>query len=220
MPLADCHPPDDRDLRPRRARIPTRALGAREQEELLGRWIAAEPRLGLASRCAERGRQRWCLIDPERLLARARRRLARLGRTPPGAEEPPGGERIDPGDGILAEIDAALDELLREDAEAEARGARGAAPCELPFLTCFLGLPSSASRAASVRFHALPARARRAFFAMVVELRDPAQCAGQDPGAREELRTDVAACLVALGLLEEPPVPRRPDVRPRPDEIR
>ncbi len=142
----------------------------------------------LRSRCARRARERWLLLDADRLVSRCAPRIA-VAEPWPGAEDA----------WIEARIDEAALELLEEDREGgrELPGLETTASRHAQLARAF-AIPPARARACAVRFHALPDRARRAFFALIVEGCSPGECLAMGWRSREELFQDVRAGLLAL----------------------
>jgi hypothetical protein len=166
--------------------------------------------LRLVERSAMRLRQRWILLDPDRVYYRA------LGVCADAApcEEP----TKDLEAWAIAKIDLAIEQLVREDREAEAANPgvppEGAGTGELyfPLLTdCFM-IDDELSRAASVAFNALPPEPRRALFELLVEGRKVTECVEGGPWNHDALKAAVRTAISTLGLDAKP---RRADHRNR-----
>ncbi|MCZ6598357.1 MAG: hypothetical protein O7B99_12010 [Planctomycetota bacterium] len=139
------------------------------------------PDSGLRARCARLVRQRAFLVDPDRL--RERTLL-----------------RADGG------IDAALEELLAEDEEAERAGLPLEDPWSSPyaFLIQGFGTEPRLARTAAVRFNGLGERTRRVFFALLLEQLDDDACFARGLGPPAALQEDLFEALRALLLLADP----------------
>ncbi len=175
-----------------RAVWPSFLRGA-DAAEVLARLSQGDP-LRLHERAALRLREVWILLDPERVAYRA------LGVCADAApcEEPP----EDLSAWALAKIDLAIEQLVCADREAEKAGP---APYtegvkEFPLLTECLMMEPELARAASVAFNALEPLPRRAFFELMVEGREVADCIESGPWDEDGLYHAIHAALVALGL--------------------
>lgn len=148
--------------------------------------------LGLEVVCGRRVRERYVLVDAERLVragaATTVIRARTLGPDTPLAVW------------VSAVVDDALDELLREDRELRrsgwAPGPQG--DPRYDFLLWAFAIEPHRSLGALVAFNGLAARVRRAFFAFVLDGQGVEQCLTLGLGPREQLQRDLRAGVDAL----------------------
>ena len=137
-------------------------LSGRSSREILQRIWTGDP-LGVVGLCTRRLRERMLMVDATRLLAHG---LARIAHD--AAIRAPGSD-LDAW--LAAEVDLAIDELLREDWLLDRQGV----PVEpeqhshYDFLCKTLGLPQLLARKACVVFNTLPDEKRHALWAILVE---------------------------------------------------
>lgn len=134
------------------------------------------------------------IIDMERLYFRAVARVAhaaiRYRGTPPLAEF------------LRGRIDTAIDDLVREDAAADAEGLPLAREDQsrFRFLTQVLGVEPHLSRSAAVRFNVLDEEVRQTFFALVVEMRKFHRYVAEGNGPPERVRSHLRMAFEAIGV--------------------
>lgn len=136
----------------------------------------------------------WILLEPDRVANRA------LGVCADAApcEEPP----QDLAEWTRSKIDLAIEQLVLADRDAEDAnpGLPPEQDAEFPLLTESLMLEPEFARAASVAFNALDPLPRRAFFELIVEGRELADCIEKGPWDADGLYAAIQAALATLGL--------------------
>ena len=172
-------------------------LAGRTAREVLARISDGDP-LRLYPLCAHRTRERYFVVDPDRVFERA------LSSVAVGMEiDSSGCERAD---WLIERIDAALRSVLEEDREAERTGARTESgfldPKYLVFVEAF-GTEPARARSAAVQFNGLDERARKAFFHLLVDGESVEACLQRGLGPPDRLRNDVLTALWALGHLDD-----------------
>jgi hypothetical protein len=146
--------------------------------------------LRLHERGTQRVRQRWLLIDPERLFEHSLFRVAQAA---------PLLTREAPFDAWLTDrIDAAIADVLRQDQEAVLSGAASWQEEHYAFLEEWMNLEPLEAMRASVRFNGLAEPARRAFFALLVDGKSVAACLEEGLGPPEALRENARLGVTAL----------------------
>lgn len=167
-------------------------FGGGGAKEILPRLLDGD-RLEIWPRCVERLMSRGLMVDQERLYFRAVARIAYAGVQYRGSPEI--------GEFLRARIDAAIDDLVREEAEADATGQpidpESVAPYR--FLTEVLGIEPGLSRSAAVRFNVLDEEVRHTFFALVVEMRKFHRYVAEGNGPPDKLRAQLRTAFEAIG---------------------
>ena len=158
--------------------------------EILERLATGDP-LGLEESGARRIRERFHLIDPDRLFQRSLLRVA-LAAPGPGREE----ETFE--HWLTDRIDEAIGEALRQDQERLIAGDPPPRPEHHDFMDEWMGIEPEAALAAAVRFNGLPRKARRVFFELIVEGKSVARCLEDGLGPAEMLRVNARRALSAL----------------------
>jgi hypothetical protein len=168
-------------------------LRGEDVPEVHARLSSGDP-LRLRERTAQRLRERWFLLDPDRVYRRAVGVCAVAAKR----EEPPG----DLAAWTTTNIDRAIDQILRADEEAE-RTNPGVLTDEeknFPLLTDSLFLDPEVVRTASVAFNALDPLPRRAFFELLIEGMHVDACVEKGPWDHDELYEAVHRALATVGL--------------------
>ncbi len=170
-----------------------RCLQGDDAEEVAARLSSGDP-LELAPRSARRLRERWVLLEPERVHLRVLAVCARAARI----EEPAADLQV----WVLAKIDLAIEQLVRADLEAERARPEllSEEDMQFPLLTESLLLEPELVRAASVAFNALDDPPRRAFFELVIEGRTPPEVIESGPWDQDGLYRALQAALAPFGL--------------------
>lgn len=172
-----------------------RWLAAGNPREILGRIVKGDP-LRLRPTVATALRARWLLLDADRVQLRALALCARFGADYRG--RPP------LADWLAQQVDRAIDELLEEEAALPADGDYDRPEDVHVVLARPLGLPGPAMRRACVAFNACDAADRRAFFALLIELRDLDSAARQEGVTGSEIGRRARRALdAALGVATE-----------------
>lgn len=160
-------------------------------------WIQARLSEGdplrLAERCARRLRERWVLLDPERV----RRRAVAVCAEAAAHESAP--EELEPW--ALEKIDRAIGQLLEADAEAERSrpGELNDEEREFDLLTRSLLVEPGLVRTISVAFNLMDALPRRAFFELLIEGKEPGEVIETGPWDHDGLRAAVLSALHTIG---------------------
>jgi hypothetical protein len=175
-----------------------RFLRGSDAQEILARLSEGDP-LHLVEATARRLREVWILLDPERAYRRALAVCAKAA----SKEDPP----EDLATWVRAKIDLALEQLVRQDREAERARPETLSEEEktFPLLTESLFLDPELVRTASVAFNSLEALPRRAFFELLIEGRELAEVIEAGPWDSDGLYDAVQTALATVGL----------DVRPK-----
>jgi hypothetical protein len=160
-------------------------------EENLGRLVADDP-LRLFSWSAAWLRERFLLVDAERVFVRALGQIAFDGA---GASA---GELDSPW--VLARLDRTIHAILDEEREEE-RSMPFQCPPEDPRYGGLreMGVVGVFARTASIFFNSAPRGARRAFRHVCLDKRPIEECLGAGPWTLESLREDVWSAIRALG---------------------
>jgi len=157
----------------------------------------------LAVVCQQVLRERWVFMDTDYLSMRSAEVLARDASLVPELIWQNGF----PCDSLWVKqrVDEALADVLLEDEELYSDG--GVVDFGADFhhvsLVHSFGIEPNSTLAASVRFHRLPEKTRRSFFALLVEKFSVERCVAQGLGPRHHLRLEVREGLNALLFLEE-----------------
>jgi len=161
--------------------------------EVHARLLDCDP-LRLREATARRLRERWLLLDPDRLFHRA---LAVCAIGAVHGERPDGSSVW-----IRQHVDLAIEQLLRADREAELSHPEllDEEATSFPLLTECLMLEPELVRAASVAFNALEDTPRRAFFELLVEGKDLGPCIEGGPWDADGLYAAVRQAMKAVGL--------------------
>ncbi|NOT30566.1 MAG: hypothetical protein HOP15_08990 [Planctomycetes bacterium] len=139
-------------------------------------------------------REVWILLEPDRVTSRA---LGVCANAAP-CEDPP----QDLAEWTLSKIDLAIEQLVHADREAESAdlGLSPEQDVQFPLLTESLMLDPALVRTASVAFNALDPLPRRAFFELIVEGREVADCVEKGPWDADGLYAAIQTALGTLGL--------------------
>lgn len=172
-------------------------LAGQPAPEILAR-ISSDDPLKLYAGVAQRIRDRWFVLDPDRVLERALPIVAvSLEHHPEGCEHP---------DWLLERMDRAIQLVLDSDREEDRRGPLDTDGFPDPrfevFVRTFL-VPPALSLAASVRLNGLGDRVRRVFFELMIEARPVEECLERGLGPPEQLRIDALTALWGLGHLDD-----------------
>jgi hypothetical protein len=160
-----------------------------EPREILEKLATGDP-LGLLEAGAGRLRERFLLVEPDRLFHQGMLRIALAA---------PGPRHDGSFDSWLAErIDEAIDETLRQDQERLMQDPESWRPEHHGFLEEWIGIPPKAALKAAVQFNGLSHSARRVFFEFMVEGRSVAHCLEAGLGPVERLRANARRALSAL----------------------
>lgn len=148
--------------------------------------------LGLLERCARRARERALLVDVDRLQQQAAAHVAVLA----GSYD--AGVELD--QWLSMRIDDAIERILQDDHSEASRfdDTTDQWDPRYEFLVYTLGVDPRRTRRACVAFNALPVKARRAFFALVLDGRDPDDCVGDEFGSSDEIIDGARAGLLAI----------------------
>ena len=142
-----------------------RLLAGASPREVLARIVQGDP-LGLRAVVAQRLLERALFCDADAVQLRALARCARYANRYRG--------RPALGQWLATQVDAALDELIDDDAAANAGGHDAFADLASP-----LGLSPDRMRAGCAVFNRLAAEDREAFFRLVIEMHSLDECAGK-----------------------------------------
>jgi hypothetical protein len=189
VPLAD------EVQRQRDALTLVRRLAGKPAAEVLAR-IADGDMLRLYPLCAERLRETFFVLDPERVFERALAEVAvTIELEGAGCAEPAG---------LLAAVDRAIQSVLERDRREEHDGIPPADPDKhfAVFIDCCFIEPPMA-RLSSVRFNALDPRVRHGFLRLLVEARPLEEVLAMGLGPPERLQLDILHALKAIGLLDD-----------------
>jgi hypothetical protein len=172
-------------------------LAGRPASESLSRLASDDP-LKLYEQVARRIRERWFVIDPDRVFEHALPIVAvSLEHEPEGCSQP---------DWLTARVDRAIHLVLDADREEDRRGPLDTDGFSDPrfavFVTTFLVEPPLAL-AAAVRLNGLNDRVRRVFFELMIEARPVEECLERGLGPPEQLRMDALTALWGLGHLDD-----------------
>jgi hypothetical protein len=181
-------------------------LRGADSAEILARMSTGDP-LRLLEIASRRLRERWILLDPDRVFYRA------LGVCADAAahEDPPG----ELAEWARSKVDLAIDQLVRTDREAEsAEQELAEAEASFPLLTDSFMLEPELVLPASVAFNALPDLPRRAFFELLIEGCELAQCLERGPWDEDGLYEAIQEALASLGLDVSPDSFDPPDSSP------
>lgn len=170
-----------------------RFLQGSDPEEVAGRLSQGDP-LELYARTARRLRERWILLDPERVHHRVLAVCARAA-----VSEAPTAE-LDRW--VIEKIDVAIAQLVRSDEEAERAHPEiiDEEEKQFPLLTISFSLEPNLVRSVSVAFNALEDLPRRAFFELLIEGRQVPEVIESGPWDEEGLYEAIQAALATLGL--------------------
>lgn len=171
-------------------------LAGSSPEAILAKITQGDP-LRLHEMCGRRVRELSLLLDPDRLHEHSLSWIA------VAATRAASGE-IDSG-WLTRMVDCTIERCLREDREQQ-HVAPGSPPADLKhysFIHEAFGTESGLVRSAAVAFNALEQRARRGFFALLVEGKSVEECLEEGLGPREMLRDNVLQALCALGHLNQ-----------------
>ncbi|HEX6885332.1 MAG TPA: hypothetical protein VF530_18300 [Planctomycetota bacterium] len=150
--------------------------------------------LRVRERAALRLRETWYLLEPDRVYEKALGTIAVAAR----CDDPPADL-----DGWAAlQIDRTIARLVRADEEAE-RTSPGLLTDEqrtFPLLTESLRVDPELVRTVSVAFNVLPPLPRRAFFELLIEGAEVADCVERGPWDHDGLYAAIHTALAALGL--------------------
>ena len=170
-----------------------------DAEEIYARLSQGDP-LHLLEHSARRLRELWFLLEPERVYKRG------LGVCAMAAshEEPP----ADLGAWAVAKVDLAIEQLVREDLEAEMAHPEivSEEAMTFPLLTESLFLDPDLVRAASVAFNSLDPLPRRAFYELVIEGKEVEEIVEAGPWDHDGLYEAIQTALATVGL-DVPPEP-------------
>lgn len=161
--------------------------------KVLARILPGDP-LGLRQRVAEALERRTLALDPDAT------HLAALARVAQAAPTWTGDEPLEPW--LERQVDAALDDRLREEATAVAEGVGTRdEPCVLRDLARPLEIEVDAFRAACRALNRRPATERRAFVRLVLDREDPEVAAAAEgvslPALARRARSALLAVLAA-----------------------
>lgn len=139
----------------------------------------------IEARCRERMETEAYLIDLTRLHLRAVARIARAASTWNGTTTL---EEF-----LVERIDVSMQELIQEDREAELSGIPSSEDesARHLFLEETLGIPAAMARRACVAFNYLPPRARRAYFAVLVQGKTLNRYVAEGNGPPEQVKADI-----------------------------
>jgi hypothetical protein len=168
-----------------------RLLGM-DPSDILPKITEGDP-LGVHTLCMRRLRERALILDPTRALERALIEIA-FDASMSGPEDVHS-------DFLQRAVDRALSWLLTFDAEAE-RESGGKPPRDTTpyhFVYDAFGATKDDARRATVAFHALPLRTRRAFFVLLVDAYPVEECLALGLWKEKELQMDIWVCMQALG---------------------
>lgn len=171
--------------------------------QVLARLGNGDP-LRLTEVSARRLREAWVLLDPDRVCRRAFAVCAEASQV----DEPPS----DLGPWTLAKVDLAIEQLAREDREAERRHPEQLSreDKDFPLLTRCLFLEPELVRRCSVAFNSLDALPRRAFFELLVEGCNVGEVIEAGPWDADGLYEAIQTALAVFGL-DMPLEPARGD---------
>jgi hypothetical protein len=158
--------------------------------EILSRMLESDP-LRLRERSARRLRERWLLVEPDRAHVCSVALVAKGA----AAEDAP--EDLDAW--AVARVDAAIDQLVEADIQAEEEQA----PLEehervFPLLTDALMLDPGRVRECAVAFNVLDPLPRRAFFELMIEGRQVPDMLETGPWDEDLLYRDIHLALAAF----------------------
>jgi hypothetical protein len=175
-----------------------------DASEILARLSEGDP-LRLQEASARRLREVWYLLEPERVYHRALAVCAKAA----SKEEPP----ADLGAWARAQVDLAIEQLVRKDQEAEQAHPELVAEEEkvFPLLTDSLMLDPELVRSASVTFNALDPLPRRAFFELLIEGRDVGEVIEAGPWDEDGLYNAIQTALATMRLDVPPSPPDDPE---------
>jgi hypothetical protein len=179
-----------------------------DANEVYSRLLGDGDPLRLQERVAKRMREVWFLVEHERLVIRTAVLCAK------GAVSEAAPEDLEAWS--IRKIDAAIDQLLRRDEEAERREPALVEEEEkvFPLLTYALLRDPQRVREYTVRFNALEPLVRRAFFELMIEGREVMEVIEAGPWNRETLRGYVLQALAALDLPLPPETPKKESPQP------
>jgi hypothetical protein len=187
-----------KEAHPERAAWPSFLRGG-DAEEIYSRLSQGDP-LRLLEHAARRLRELWYLLEPERVYKRALGVCALAA----AREDAP----TDLGAWAVLKIDLAVEQLVREDLEAERAHPEIVSEEEkaFPLLTDSMFLDPDLVRAASVAFNALDPLPRRAFYELLIEGKEVEECVEAGPWDHDGLFQAVQVALATVGL-DVPPEP-------------
>jgi hypothetical protein len=161
--------------------------------QVLARLSNGDP-LRLAEVSARRLREVWLLLEPDRVCRRAYAVCAEASQ----ADEPPG----DLASWTLAKVDLAIEQLAREDREAERFNPEQLSreDKDFPLLTRCLFLEPELVRRCTVAFNQLDAQPRRAFFELLLDGRDVRDIIEGGPWNADGLYVAIHTALAVFGL--------------------
>lgn len=181
------------------------ALRGASSREILQKIWKGDP-LGLLGLCTRRLRERMLLLDATRLCTHAHARIAfdAVGLEPSGTLD----------EWLAAEVDRAIDELLREDQSLDRQGipVTPAEHSHYDFMSKTLGLSAMLGRKACVVFNTLPDEKRHALWALLVEGKSVEAHAAEVGKSSDLVRHDfeeAALLLMTLGASGRPGFGRR-----------
>jgi hypothetical protein len=150
--------------------------------------------LRVRERTARRLRETWFLLEPDRVYEKALAVIAVAAK------------RDDPAEDLeawtTAQIDRTIERLVRADQEAEHANPGFSSDEErnFPLLTDSLFIDPELVRPATVAFNSLPPLPRRAFFELLIETVDVAECVERGPWNHDGLYEAIHTALAAIGL--------------------
>lgn len=167
-------------------------LRGESAEWILARLSEGDP-LRLAERCARRLREKWVLLDPERVCLRA------LGVCAEAAAREAAPADLEAW--VATKVDATIERLVDEDREAERTrpGELSEEEQKFELLTRSLLVEPGLVRTVSVAFNDLGPLPRRAFFELLIEGAEPLEVIERGPWNKEELHAAVLNALRVIG---------------------
>lgn len=173
--------------------ILARVLRASSPEEIHARMVETDP-LRLRALSARRLRERWFLLDPDRVYLRS---LAVVAHAAARAEGLVPDECW-----VREQVDRAIDQLVRADLEAERAGPEvlRQEDLEFPLMTKCLMIEPELVRKLSVAFNQLEELPRRAFFELLIEARELGEVIESGPWDEDGLYEAVTTGMAAVGL--------------------
>ncbi len=177
---------------------PGRALlGRRNAREVISRLTDGDP-LEIRARCIARIEHHARFIDVRRLQLRA---VARIAHAAPRYSGEPA---LDPW--LEERIDAAIEDLLNEDAEEDRSDIPATEPWDprYAFVSETLGIEPALARRACIAFNDLPTDVRRAYFATVVAKKTIHRYVAEGNGPPEKVKGQLQRVLDAIRAAIEP----------------
>lgn len=173
-----------------RARLLPRLLRG-TPEEVLARLTSDDP-LRLEQECAKRIRERFYLLDPERVFERALSRVALMASKTPAEELSR--------EWLLAQVDHSIQRVLEEESEEERRSPYDCDPEDPRYqMLREIFIEGCFARTASWAFNRLPERPRVAFHYLCLEQRSVDECLKLGVWDDDTLYEDIWRALAAPG---------------------